>query len=158
MDRITAPTHSSMVRSSLSKKVEQDKASCPKHSQRVAKNERNSSAQVRETRRRDARRWWEESAQFLIHAAACNSCKFRLFHTDPWTRKIIYPPHVQDIVFGEKDKEEREINCDRWREEKQSESPPLFFPHKIVLSNVFRDNLKALTWKHFKEPSLEHRV
>ncbi|XP_011299529.1 uncharacterized protein [Fopius arisanus] len=110
--RITAPTHAFILRSdnrgtrrtsvddaSSGFSWGRDRLSCPKYSQRIARNECSLSAQVRETRRTDARRWWEQSAAFLLHAARCKSCKFRIFHTDPWTRRVLYPPRVQRIVF-----------------------------------------------------------
>ncbi|XP_063986485.1 uncharacterized protein LOC135167324 [Diachasmimorpha longicaudata] len=112
LGRITAPTHAFILRSDNRGTRRQsvddassgfswgrDRLSCPKYSQRVAKDECSLSAQVRETRRSDARRWWEQSATFLLHAARCKSCKFRIFHTDPWTRRVLYAPRVQKIVF-----------------------------------------------------------
>lgn len=133
-----------------------EKAACPRHVQHVTQDEMISRSQVREAKRRDARRWWDESAQFLLHAAICGTCKFRLFHTDPRTQKIIYPPYVHDIVFENiEDNIETVVSKERAEIEgkDKSQSPNSFFPHKIVLSNKFYDNLKALTWKHFKESS-----
>lgn len=112
-DRIAAPTHSSMLkidsrimsrqsidnRSSEVVSVASARQSCPRYSERIARDELSMNFQVRETRRHDARRWWEQSANFLIHAARCETCKFRIFHTDPWTRRVLYPPKIQPIIF-----------------------------------------------------------
>ncbi|CAD6232906.1 GSCOCG00007042001-RA-CDS [Cotesia congregata] len=120
LDRITAPTHSSMLKvgsrrtsrhsrqsidneSCESFSVSSVRLSCPRYSERVARDERFISFQVRETRRQDVRRWWEQSATFLIHAARCEPCKFRIFHTDPWTKRVLYAPRVQQIVFPHDD-------------------------------------------------------
>ncbi|XP_008551675.2 uncharacterized protein LOC103574095 [Microplitis demolitor] len=120
LDRISAPTHSSMLKvgsrrtsrhsrqsidneSCESFSVSSVRLSCPRYSERVARDERFISYQVRETKRRDVRRWWEQSATFLIHAARCEPCKFRIFHTDPWTKRVLYAPRVQQIVFPRED-------------------------------------------------------
>lgn len=117
LDKITAPTHSSLLKvgsrvisrqsndegSSAAVSVTSIRLSCPRYSDRIAKDERSINVRVCETRRRDVRSWWEQSANFLIHAARCEKCKFRIFHTDPWTKRILYPPKVQKIVFANGD-------------------------------------------------------
>lgn len=118
LDRITAPTHSSMIKAgsrATSRQSANDdnddnsfmkiswihqRLSCPRYTQRIARDVCELTAQVLETRKQDARRWWEQSANFLIHAARCESCKFKIFHTDPWTRRVLYAPKIQNISFN----------------------------------------------------------
>ncbi|XP_034952478.1 uncharacterized protein [Chelonus insularis] len=115
LDRISAPTHASTLkvenraasRQSVDNNYTEEsltphvKLSCPKYSSRVARDEKSSDIQVQETRRQDLRKWWEQSASFLIHAAKCETCKFRIFHTDPWTKKVLYATKIQKIIFPE---------------------------------------------------------
>lgn len=96
MERITAPTFSSMVRS-----YNQNR-SCPRHSHHVAHDERICLEQVREARRRDARRWWDELAPYLLRSSPSEirkSSGFRTTRTDPKTRKIFYSLHVEEISY-----------------------------------------------------------
>lgn len=95
MERITAPTFSSMIRN-----FKQSQA-CPRHSHHVAHDERITLEQVRDARRLDARRWWDELAPYLLRSSprVRKLSGFRATRTDPKTRKIFYSLHVEEISY-----------------------------------------------------------
>ncbi|XP_048515246.1 putative methyltransferase NSUN7 isoform X2 [Athalia rosae] len=95
MERIAAPTFSSMVRNYRQNR------SCPRHSHRVALEERMTLEQVRDARRRDARRWWDELAPYLLRSLPeiRKPSGFRATRTDPKTRKVFYSLHVEEISY-----------------------------------------------------------
>ncbi|XP_046414680.1 LOW QUALITY PROTEIN: uncharacterized protein LOC124176889 [Neodiprion fabricii] len=95
MDRIAAPTFSSMVRNF------RHNSTCPRHNHHVAHDERITFEQVRDARRRDARRWWDELAPYLLRSSPKirKSSGFRATRTDPKTRKIFYSLHVEEISY-----------------------------------------------------------
>ena len=77
---------------------------CPRHTQHISNDEISLYTQVRDARRRDARRWWEDSSKYLLHFPQCNSaCKFRRLRTDPRTKKFLFPSHVQNITYSIED-------------------------------------------------------
>ncbi|XP_043461228.1 uncharacterized protein LOC122497899 isoform X3 [Leptopilina heterotoma] len=95
IDRIAAPTHSSLL------KAQKESHICPRHSQHILNDEDFLLTQVRDTRRGDIRRWWEDSSKYLLHSSQCNSdCKFRRIRTDPQTKKLLFPSHVQNIIYS----------------------------------------------------------
>ncbi|XP_046733830.1 uncharacterized protein LOC124404057 [Diprion similis] len=95
MDRIAAPTFSSMVRNF------RHSSTCPRHNHHVAHDERIALEQVRDARRRDARRWWDELAPYLLRSTPKirKSSGFRATRTDPKTRKVFYSLHVEEISY-----------------------------------------------------------
>ena len=94
MDRITAPTHSFISRTKKERHI------CQRHSQHISNDEISLITQVRDARRRDIRRWWEDSSKYLLHSPKCHSaCKFRKLYTDPQTKKFLFPSHVKNIIY-----------------------------------------------------------
>ncbi|XP_011501526.1 PREDICTED: uncharacterized protein LOC105365130 [Ceratosolen solmsi marchali] len=96
-DRITAPTHATTARAL------RDKHLCPRHQQHLVNEVSSLEKQVREARRRDAHRWWDEVA----HAWRSNSnnaddYRFQALRTDPLTSKIL--SHVMHITYAELDR------------------------------------------------------
>ena len=59
--------------------------------------------QVREARRRDARRWWDELARLWRRQQSSHAedYRFKALRTDPLTRKVLFPAHVMLVTYGQ---------------------------------------------------------
>ncbi|GAB1863654.1 hypothetical protein CAJAP_04733 [Camponotus japonicus] len=95
IDRVAAPTHSSLSRS-----ASKHGQPCPRHSRYIVRGEKLLSMQVHETRRRDMRRWWRDAMTFLLHSE--ESHEFHATHLDPFTQKPLYPFHVKKIALSKR--------------------------------------------------------
>lgn len=92
-----APTHSAIVRT-LERSFTHP---CPRRQQRLEHEESSVRQQVLEAKRRDARRWWEELAEFWRQRSRENHDEypFHALRTDPLTRKILFPSHVTHVTL-----------------------------------------------------------
>ncbi|KYN45229.1 Putative methyltransferase NSUN7 [Trachymyrmex septentrionalis] len=95
IDRVAAPTHAWMLRATNKRQP------CPRHSRHIVRDEKLSSMQIRETRKRDARRWWRDAITFLVdsksHRNIMKDSQFYATRSDPFTQKPLYPFHAKKM-------------------------------------------------------------
>ncbi|XP_011873581.1 PREDICTED: uncharacterized protein LOC105565196 isoform X2 [Vollenhovia emeryi] len=97
IDRLAAPTHAWMLRATNKRQL------CPRHSRRIVRDEKLLTMQVRETRKRDARRWWRDAIAFLTDSERRrDTCAFQFYATrsDPFTQKPLYPSHEKKMALS----------------------------------------------------------
>ncbi|KAL0116807.1 hypothetical protein PUN28_010019 [Cardiocondyla obscurior] len=100
IDRLATPTHAWMLRASKKRQP------CPRHSRRIVRDEKMLSTQVRETRKRDARRWWRDAITFLIDSEKDqdnrkdSDFQFYATRSDPFTQKPLYPFRVKNMMLS----------------------------------------------------------
>ncbi|XP_058790804.1 uncharacterized protein LOC131664006 isoform X2 [Phymastichus coffea] len=94
-ERLTAPTHSSIAR------VLREKPPCPRHHKHLEHEEMTIEMQVREARRRDARRWWDELALLWRQGNYDRDYHFQAIRTDPITQKLLFPSHVMLVTYSD---------------------------------------------------------
>ncbi|EGI67267.1 hypothetical protein G5I_04149 [Acromyrmex echinatior] len=95
IDRVAAPTHAWMLR------AKNKRQPCPRHSRHIVRDEKLLSMQIRETRKRDARRWWRDAITFLVdsksHQDSMKDSQFYATRSDPFTQKPLYPFHAKKM-------------------------------------------------------------
>jgi len=74
---------------------------CPRHNRHIVRDEKSLSMQIRETRKRDARRWWRDAIAFLIdsksHQDILKDSQFYAMRSDPFTQKPLYSFHAKKM-------------------------------------------------------------
>ncbi|XP_018377874.1 PREDICTED: putative methyltransferase NSUN7 [Trachymyrmex cornetzi] len=95
IDRVAAPTHAWMLRAANKRQP------CPRHSRHIVRDEKLLSMQIRETRKRDARRWWRDAIAFLVdsksHRNIMKDSQFYAMRSDTFTQKPLYPFHAKKM-------------------------------------------------------------
>ncbi|XP_024873007.1 uncharacterized protein LOC112455366 [Temnothorax curvispinosus] len=111
IDRVAAPTHAWILRATNKHQL------CPRHSRRIVRDEKLLSMQVRETRKRDARRWWRDAIAFLIdsdrHRDTRKDSAFLQFYatrSDPFTQKPLYPSRAKKMTLSNGCRRSRQEN------------------------------------------------
>ncbi|XP_032670129.1 uncharacterized protein LOC116843655 isoform X2 [Odontomachus brunneus] len=93
IDRVAAPTHSSMSRTSNKRQI------CPRH-RRYVQDERLLSTQMHDSRKQDSRQWWRVAIAYLLHSMRYDSlCNFRVTRSCSHAQQIIYPICVKKIAL-----------------------------------------------------------
>ncbi|XP_018393742.1 PREDICTED: uncharacterized protein LOC108772667 [Cyphomyrmex costatus] len=99
IDRVAAPTHAWMLRATNQRQP------CPRHSRHIVRDEKLLSMQIRETRKRDARRWWRDAIAFLVDSKSHRDIRkhsisqFYATRSDPFTQKLLYPFHTKKMLL-----------------------------------------------------------
>lgn len=80
---------------------------CPRHSRYTVRDKKLLAMQIRETRKRDARRWWQDAIAVFVHPKRRNFVReFRVTRSDPYTQKPLYPFHVKKITLSQRYQED----------------------------------------------------
>ncbi|RLU18140.1 hypothetical protein DMN91_010383 [Ooceraea biroi] len=97
IDRLAAPTHSSISRTSSKCEL------CPRHGRYIVRDEKLLSMQISETRKQDARRWWRDAITVVVHSEGSGIARnFRAIRSDPLTQKLLFPFHVKKISLSKR--------------------------------------------------------
>ncbi|XP_012059737.1 PREDICTED: uncharacterized protein LOC105622940 [Atta cephalotes] len=95
INRVAAPTHAWMLRATNKRQP------CPRHNRHIVRDEKSLLMQIRETRKRDARRWWRDAIAFLVdsksHQDIMKDSQFYAMRSDPFTQKPLYPFHAKKM-------------------------------------------------------------